>query len=75
MLDNNGYVVISKEKEHTGQFFGGIDGTIMNSLVHYEVFKRIRVYDYQAVCQDNVNSKNSAAFLLTVRIKFIIEGN
>ena len=68
VLDNNGYIVISKDKEHTGRFFGEIDGTIMDSLVYYEVYQRIRVYDYQAVCLDHTGNKNAGNFLLTVRI-------
>ena len=66
VLDNNGYVVISKEPYQTGRFFGEIDGTVMDSLVYSQVYQRIRVYDYQAVCLDAVSTKNSASFLLTV---------
>ena len=72
VLDNNGYVVISKEPYQTGRFFGEIDGTVMDSLVYSQVYQRIRVYDYQAVCLDAVSTKNSASFLLTVST-FIFE--
>jgi len=68
-LDNNGYVIISKNQQQTGKFFGEIDGTIMDSLVQAEVYQRIRIYDYQAVCMDPTSYKSSAAFLLTVCCK------
>ena len=47
VLDNNGFVVISEDKLNTGKFFGEIDGTVLNSLVQNNVFKKIKVYDYQ----------------------------
>ena len=47
VLDNNGFVVISEDKLNTGKFFGEIDGTVLNSLVKNQVFKKIKVYDYQ----------------------------
>ncbi|XP_068916556.1 voltage-dependent calcium channel subunit alpha-2/delta-3 isoform X1 [Tenebrio molitor] len=55
VLDNNGFVIISEKTEHTGQFFGQIDGTIMDSLVQDRIYKKITVYDYQGACS---NSKN-----------------
>ncbi|XP_016845340.1 voltage-dependent calcium channel subunit alpha-2/delta-3 isoform X2 [Nasonia vitripennis] len=50
ILDNNGFVIISEKHEHTGKFFGDIDGTIMDSLVQDRIFKRVNVVDYQGVC-------------------------
>ncbi len=47
VLDNNGFVVISEDKLNTGKFFGEIDGTVLNSLVKNNVFKRIKIFDYQ----------------------------
>ena len=41
----------------------------MDSLVQAEVYQRIRIYDYQAVCMDPTSYKSSAAFLLTVCCK------
>ena len=72
VLDNNGYVVISKDIEQTGRFFGEIDGTIMDSLVYYEVYQRIRVYDYQAVCLDHIGYSGSSSILLTVSLVLVV---
>ena len=49
VIDNNGFVVISEDPLNTGKFFGEIDGTVLNSLVQNQVFKKIKVYDYQVI--------------------------
>ncbi|XP_018576080.1 voltage-dependent calcium channel subunit alpha-2/delta-3 isoform X2 [Anoplophora glabripennis] len=53
VLDNNGFIIISENNEHTGRFFGQIDGTIMDSLVQDKIYKKVAVYDYQGVCSNN----------------------
>ncbi|XP_046806243.1 voltage-dependent calcium channel subunit alpha-2/delta-4 isoform X1 [Lucilia cuprina] len=55
VLDNSGFVIISEEPEHTGKFFGQIDGTIMDSLVQDRIYKRVTVNDYQGVCSNADN--------------------
>lgn len=60
MLDNNGFVIISENTEHTGRFFGQIDGTIMDSLVQDRIYRRVALMDYQGACSDQ-NSPYSAA--------------
>lgn len=39
ILDNNGFIIISERHEHTGKFFGEIDGTIMDSLVQDRIYR------------------------------------
>ncbi|XP_034475779.1 voltage-dependent calcium channel subunit alpha-2/delta-3 [Drosophila innubila] len=61
ILDNNGFVIISTRVHETGRFFGEINGAIMMRLVEEEVYKRVIVYDYQAVCfepKTDVNASN-----------------
>ncbi|XP_037897519.1 voltage-dependent calcium channel subunit alpha-2/delta-3 isoform X2 [Glossina fuscipes] len=55
VLDNSGFVIISEEPEHTGKFFGQIDGTIMDSLVQDRIYKRVTVNDYQGICSNADN--------------------
>ncbi|XP_023166211.2 voltage-dependent calcium channel subunit alpha-2/delta-3 isoform X1 [Drosophila hydei] len=64
VLDNSGFVIISEEMEHTGKFFGQIDGTIMDSLVQDRIYKRVTVNDYQGVCSDSDNPYTAAGGLL-----------
>lgn len=60
MLDNNGFVVISESTEHTGRFFGQIDGTIMDSLVQDRIYRRVALMDYQGTCSDHNNPYSAA---------------
>lgn len=50
VLDNDGYIIISKYWQHTGQFFGEVRGSIMDALVMGGYYDEIVVYDYQAMC-------------------------
>lgn len=52
VLDNNGFIILSESLDHTGKFFGQIDGTIMDSLVQDRIYKKVAVYDYQGACLD-----------------------
>ncbi|KYB29565.1 voltage-dependent calcium channel subunit alpha-2/delta-3 isoform X2 [Tribolium castaneum] len=62
VLDNNGFVIISERSEHTGQFFGQIDGTIMDSLVQDRIYKKITVYDYQGACSNSKSHYSGDAY-------------
>lgn len=66
VLDNNGFTIISENTEHTGKFFGQIDGTIMDSLVQDRIYKKVAVYDYQGVCSNSKNHYSASAHKLSV---------
>lgn len=51
---------MSERTEHTGKFFGQIDGTIMDSLVQDRIFRRVGLMDYQGICSDRDNPYNAA---------------
>ncbi|XP_064082138.1 voltage-dependent calcium channel subunit alpha-2/delta-3-like isoform X2 [Macrobrachium nipponense] len=65
LLDDNGFIIASDKKDSTGKFFGTIEGTIMESLVQSEVYKRVRILDYQAVCLDSDMEPSSSSILYT----------
>ncbi|XP_047483058.1 voltage-dependent calcium channel subunit alpha-2/delta-3-like isoform X3 [Penaeus chinensis] len=65
LLDDNGFIIASEKNEHTGKFFGTLEGTIMESLVQSEVYRKVKIYDYQAVCLDSQTEPNPASILLT----------
>ncbi|XP_044255106.1 voltage-dependent calcium channel subunit alpha-2/delta-3-like [Tribolium madens] len=68
ILDNNAYVVLSNEKEYTGRFVGDVSPIITHRLIQNGVYKRIRMFDYQAICQKPPESKtkNSATMTITL---------
>lgn len=50
MVDENGYVLVAGKAEYTGRFFGELHGDILESLVTDNIYKRVRVVDYQGMC-------------------------
>ena len=66
MLDNNGYIVVSELLKDTGKFFGEVQGSVMEMMVQEYLYKRIRMFDYQAVCFRQDGLKNKAPFFVTV---------
>lgn len=60
LLDNNGFVLLSESTEHTGKFFGHIDGTIMDSLVQDRIYRRVSMMDFQGLCSDRDNPYSGA---------------
>ncbi|XP_037048766.1 voltage-dependent calcium channel subunit alpha-2/delta-3 [Bradysia coprophila] len=60
VLDNNGYIVLSKTENLTGRFFGEIDGPVMQSMEELNIFKKITVYDLQALCCDVLEKKSDS---------------
>lgn len=66
VLDDNGFVIISEKSEHAGQFFGEIDGTIMDSLVQDGIYKKVSVHDHQASCEDTLAPIYDSASVIAV---------
>ncbi|XP_031772090.1 voltage-dependent calcium channel subunit alpha-2/delta-3 [Apis florea] len=65
ILDNNGFIIISERHEHTGKFFGEIDGTIMDSLVQDRIYRKVTVTDYQGICSPQESHQSSASRIFT----------
>ncbi|XP_054706836.1 voltage-dependent calcium channel subunit alpha-2/delta-3-like [Uloborus diversus] len=65
LLDNNGFIIVSEKHDQTGKFFGEIDYTLFDSMIEIGIYKRVHVFDYQAVCLDIDPSYGFAPFLLT----------
>jgi len=67
VVDNSGFIIISPDKKNVGEFFGLVEGSIMKSLVMNQVFKEVKIFDYQGVCMEEepVYEESSANMLLT----------
>ncbi|KAL9929271.1 ca[2+] channel Muscle-specific alpha2/delta subunit [Glossina fuscipes fuscipes] len=50
VIDNNAYIMLARNVNHTGKFFGEYQGDVMLAMVEKEIFQSIEVYDYQALC-------------------------
>ncbi|VTJ63286.1 Hypothetical predicted protein, partial [Marmota monax] len=64
LIDNNGFILVSEDYMQTGDFFGEVEGAVMNKLLTMGSFKRITLYDYQAMCRANKESSDGAHGLL-----------
>lgn len=65
VIDNNGFILISKQQNDAGRFLGEIDGSVMTTLIRMGMFKRVSLFDYQAMCKMNLHSVSSARPLLS----------
>lgn len=75
ILDNNGFIIISENNDHTGRFFGQIDGTIMDSLVQDRIYKKVPVYDYQGACTNSRSHYSGKGHQVSVSLKHNININ
>ncbi|KAI4827410.1 hypothetical protein KUCAC02_030805 [Chaenocephalus aceratus] len=85
LIDNNAFILVTEEPSQTGLFFGEVEGAVMNKLLQMGSFKRITLYDYQALCREYAGSSDSARslsnpftvfkWLLTELVIFLLEFN
>lgn len=68
VIDSNAYVLLHTKGPENGIFFGHYPraGAVMEVMIENELFKRIEVYDYQALCKIDENDGNSAFILKSV---------
>ncbi|XP_067621341.1 voltage-dependent calcium channel subunit alpha-2/delta-3 [Eurosta solidaginis] len=64
VIDNNAYIIIAQNVNHTGKFFGEYQGDVMEAMTEKKFFQAISVYDYQALCREEVDESNYAQSLL-----------
>ncbi|XP_030621099.1 voltage-dependent calcium channel subunit alpha-2/delta-4 [Chanos chanos] len=64
VVDNNGFILISEERGDVGKFFGEVDGSVMSHLIKLGLYKRVTLYDYQAMCKSSHHHSSGARPLL-----------
>ncbi|XP_031795480.1 voltage-dependent calcium channel subunit alpha-2/delta-4-like [Sarcophilus harrisii] len=65
VIDNNGFILISKRSQETGRFLGEVDGSVMTYLLNMGVFSQVTMYDYQAMCKMSHHHHNGGRHLLS----------
>ncbi|XP_073803266.1 voltage-dependent calcium channel subunit alpha-2/delta-4 isoform X2 [Danio rerio] len=65
VIDSNGFIIISRDKADVGKFLGKIEGSVMSQLLKMGMFKRVVLYDYQAMCKAHAHSASGARPLLS----------
>lgn len=65
LVDSNGFILITKDKRDVGKFLGELEGAVMTQLLRMGMFRRILLYDYQAMCKNPLYNANSARPLLS----------
>ncbi|XP_034033223.1 voltage-dependent calcium channel subunit alpha-2/delta-4-like [Thalassophryne amazonica] len=65
LVDNNGFIVLSKERDEVGRFFGQVDGSVMASLMKMGMFRKVSLFDYQGMCKNNHHHASDAQPLIT----------
>ncbi|XP_016338274.1 voltage-dependent calcium channel subunit alpha-2/delta-3-like [Sinocyclocheilus anshuiensis] len=85
LVDNNGFILVSEDTLQTNLFFGEVEGAVMNKLLLMGSFKKMNLYDYQALCKEYAGSSDSARtlldpftsvkWLLTELVIFLLEFN
>jgi hypothetical protein len=58
--------VVSEDVTETGKFFGEVNGNAMNMLIETQVFRKVHIFDYQAVCFREDGSTSDASFVTRV---------
>ena len=50
VVDDGGYVVLSRDHGDVGQFFGKIRPSLMHELLEMDIYEKVPMTDYQGVC-------------------------
>jgi len=71
-------VVLAENRYLTGQFFGDVEGAVMDSLrTGNPVFRKVPMFDYQGLCiddndDDEASGISNANFILNVSFVFVL---
>lgn len=66
LIDHSGYIIVSNGENHTGKFFGEVEGEVMHSMIMKNIYINLTIRDYQALCNADDDSKNAGNTALKV---------
>lgn len=63
VIDSNGFIIYALKDEDIGKFFGTIVGgaDAMQKMVDHKIFRKIHMFDYQALQKKNKNVTSSSS--------------
>ncbi|XP_069484737.1 voltage-dependent calcium channel subunit alpha-2/delta-4 isoform X3 [Ambystoma mexicanum] len=64
LIDNNGFILISRDEKKTGRFLGEENGAVMTELLNMGMFRQVTLFDYQAMCKMPYHHHSGARTLL-----------
>ncbi|CAH0695393.1 unnamed protein product [Spodoptera exigua] len=73
VIDSSGYIVLAKEKEIIGQFFGTVQKHVLQSFLELGIYDHVEVFNYQALCPLSALIKKSNSW--TLRTPFSLAFN
>ncbi|CAB3256391.1 unnamed protein product [Arctia plantaginis] len=75
VIDSSGYIVLSKDKNLVGQFFGRVHNHVLQSFLDTGIFDHVEVFNYQALCPVSILVKKNSSWSLktpfTVTFNFL----
>ncbi|KAG6450470.1 voltage-dependent calcium channel subunit alpha-2/delta-3 isoform X2 [Manduca sexta] len=54
VIDSSGYVVLSRNKDQVGSFFGTINKHVFQTFLDKNIFDHVEVFNYQALCPHSI---------------------
>lgn len=63
-------MVVSRDHDHLGRFFGEVDYNLFTTLLEMNVYRPVRMYDYQAICIELINKISAGASSSTISNMF-----
>ncbi|XP_068507182.1 voltage-dependent calcium channel subunit alpha-2/delta-4-like isoform X3 [Syngnathus scovelli] len=60
LVDNHGFILLSKERKEVGRFMGEVDGAVMATLIKMGMYKKVSLFDYQAMCKNSHDHASGA---------------
>ena len=72
VIDSSGFILISGDDHHTGKFLGEVDSTVLVELVNMSVLEKVKMFDYQAICEEAPDKEGSPGNSLLTPLHLVL---